>query len=104
MTKIQSVKRTQFASSLEVTDDKGLVSFIPVDKNRHHYQEVLEWEKNGGVIAPADPAPIPTAKQKRRADPQFPDFQSFMEAVLDSKPAKLNAMKTKFVQIKARNV
>ena len=34
----------------EVTFEDGTISFVPLDEENRHYQEILEWVENGGVI------------------------------------------------------
>ena len=49
---IQIVKKiyTDNEFNYEVTFVDGTISFVPHNKANRHYQEILEWVENGGVI------------------------------------------------------
>ena len=50
---IQSVKKIYFNSEFlnyEVTFEDGTISSVPHNEENRHYQEILEWVENGGVI------------------------------------------------------
>lgn len=58
---IQSAKNTPAGNTFLVTLDDGTVLNIPDDTANRHRQELQAFIDDGGVIAPADPAPpIPT--------------------------------------------
>ena len=39
-----------FLEQYKVTYNDNLISFVPHDTENRHYQEILEWVENGGVI------------------------------------------------------
>ena len=51
---IQSVEKiyieSSFGNSYLVTWNDGTISSVPHNEANRHYQEILEWVENGGVI------------------------------------------------------
>ena len=76
---------------------------IPDDAGNSHWIEYQAWIDEGNTADPADPPRVPSNKENRKADPDYPELQDFMEAVMDGNPASLAQMKADFVNVRARN-
>jgi|TARA_B100002003_G_scaffold162269_1_gene150632 hypothetical protein len=58
------------------SDDNILISYIrtadnaciPITNDNKDYRRVLAWINEGNTVAPADPKPVPTYADKRRAE------------------------------------
>ena len=46
---LQSVEVVKFPISEIETEDREIISNIPMDENNRDYQKYLEWRNNGGI-------------------------------------------------------
>src|SRR6266403_3185470 len=76
-------------STIKVTTDDGEVSFVPDDFGNRHREEIEEWVKAGGVIAPLATGPVAYTISKKTPWIRMTDAEATTVA---------NAMKTQSVR------
>ena len=69
---------------------------IPPDPDNRDYREYLAWVEAGGVIADADPAPVPSGA------PSLVDRLAALEAKDAAREAKIAALETEVATVKGR--